>query len=66
MVLRAARYCAAMSCPATVTLPVEAVTMPQTMLISVVLPAPLGPRRAKISPRSMSRSTLFRACRPEA
>src|SRR3546814_17620815 len=30
--------------------------MPQTMLISVVLPAPLGPSRAKISPRRMSRS----------
>jgi hypothetical protein len=32
-------------------------TMPQTMLISVVLPAPLGPSSAKISPRRMSRST---------
>ena len=29
--------------------------MPQTMLISVVLPAPFGPSSAKISPRRMSR-----------
>jgi ABC-2 type transport system ATP-binding protein len=37
------------------------VTMPQTMLIRVVLPAPLGPNRAKISPLRISRSTLFSA-----
>ena len=55
-----------MSWPATVTVPVVAVTMPQTMLISVVLPAPLGPSRAKISPLWISRSTFRRACRPEA
>ena len=30
--------------------PSVGVTIPQTMLISVVLPAPLGPSRAKISP----------------
>ena len=30
--------------------PAVGVTMPQTMLIRVVLPAPLGPSRAKISP----------------
>jgi hypothetical protein len=40
--------------------------MPQTMLISVVLPVPLGPGRAKISPRRMSRSTPLRAWKPEA
>jgi len=33
------------------------VTMPQTTLISVVLPAPFGPSSAKISPLSISRST---------
>ena len=31
------------------------------MLIIVVLPAPLGPSRAKISPFWISRSTFFRA-----
>jgi hypothetical protein len=33
--------------------PALGVTMPQTMLISVVLPAPLGPSSAKISPRAV-------------
>jgi hypothetical protein len=47
-------------------LPALGVTMPQTMLISVVLPAPFGPSSAKISPRWISRSTRFSACRPEA
>jgi len=42
------------------------VTIPQTMLISVVVPAPFGPRRAKISPLRISRSMRFSACRPEA
>src|SRR5260221_13003762 len=55
-----------MSCPAAVTVPVVGVTMPHTMLMSVVLPAPFGPRSAKISPFTMSRSTFFSACRPEA
>jgi hypothetical protein len=36
------------------------------MLISVVLPAPFGPSKAKISPRRMSRFTAFRASNPEA
>ncbi len=39
-----------MSWPSAVTVPLLAVTMPQMMLISVVLPAPLGPSSAKISP----------------
>jgi hypothetical protein len=55
-----------MSWPPTVTLPPEGVTMPQTMLISVVFPAPFGPRSAKISPFSISRSTRFSASRPPA
>jgi hypothetical protein len=50
-----------MSWPSTLTVPALGVTMPQTMLMSVVLPAPLGPSSAKISPRRMSRSTRFSA-----
>ena len=53
-----------MSWPSTVTLPEVAFTMPQTMLISVVLPAPFGPSSAKISPRRMSRLALFSADEP--
>ena len=34
-----------MSWPSAVTVPVVGVTMPQTMLISVVLPAPFGPEQ---------------------
>ena len=41
--------------------PAVAVTMPQMMPISVVLPAPLGPSRAKISPCSIARSMPRRA-----
>ena len=48
------------------TWPVEALTRPQMMLIRVVLPAPLGPSRAKISPFSISRSTAFSAWKPDA
>jgi hypothetical protein len=55
-----------MSCPSTATVPVVGVTIPQMMLISVVLPAPFGPSRAKISPRRMVRSTLFSASNPDA
>src|SRR6476619_3921940 len=55
-----------MSCPSTRTLPDVALTMPQTMLISVVLPAPFGPSSAKISPRRMSRSPLCNARKPVA
>ena len=38
-----------------------ALTMPQMMLISVVLPAPFGPSSAKISPRRISRLMFFSA-----
>src|ERR1700684_604464 len=55
-----------MSWPSAVTVPPLAVTMPQMMLISVVLPAPLGPSRAKISPLSISRFTGFKASTPKA
>jgi hypothetical protein len=47
-------------------LPPVGVTMPQTMLINVVLPAPFGPSSAKISPFSISRSMRFSAWRPPA
>src|SRR5690348_8013529 len=40
--------------------------MPHTILMSVVFPAPLGPRSAKISPLRISRSIGFSACSPEA
>src|SRR5215475_5455982 len=36
------------------------------MLISVVLPAPLGPSSAKISPRRISRLMSLRAWNPDA
>src|SRR6266446_2174011 len=55
-----------MSWPPTDTAPAEGVTMPQTMLMRVVLPAPFGPSRAKISPRRMSRLTRLSASKPEA
>ncbi len=63
---RAARKSRMMSWPSTVTLPLDGLTMPQMMLISVVLPAPLGPSSAKISPRRMSRLMLFSAWNPDA
>jgi hypothetical protein len=44
--------------------PVDGVTMPQMMLISVVLPAPFGPSSAKISPLLIVSSTLWRAVKP--
>jgi len=55
-----------MSWPSAITRPALAFTMPQMMLISVVLPAPLGPSSAKISPRRMSRFTCFSAVWPVA
>src|SRR5436853_3828525 len=55
-----------MSCPPTVTEPELGLTMPQMMLMSVVLPAPLGPSRAKISPFLISRLTPRSATKPDA
>src|SRR3954463_5521264 len=55
-----------MSCPSTRTVPCDGFTMPQMMLISVVLPAPFGPSSAKISPRRISRLTFLTAERPDA
>src|SRR6185312_13178843 len=55
-----------MSWPSTVTVPPDGVTMPQTALMSVVFPAPLGPSSAKISPRPIWRSIALSATNPEA
>src|SRR6185436_6148524 len=55
-----------MSWPATDTLPDDGLTIPQTMPISVVLPAPFGPSSAKISPCSISRLMFLRAWKPDA
>src|SRR5262245_31348040 len=55
-----------MSWPSTVTVPALGLTMPQTMLISVVLPAPFGPSRAKISPRRISKLMRCSAWNPDA
>ena len=63
---RAARKSLMMSWPSTVTLPADGLTIPQMMLISVVLPAPFGPSSPKISPRRISRLTFLRAWKPVA
>ena len=55
-----------MSWPSTSTVPDVGFTMPQTMLISVVLPAPFGPSSAKISPGRMLSDTSFNAVNPDA
>src|SRR5512143_1731578 len=56
------RSCSAMmSNPATVPLPPEGARMPQSMRMVVDFPAPLGPRKPKISPFFTSRLTLFTA-----
>src|ERR1039458_5625139 len=62
---RAARYSRAMSWPSTRTCPEVIETMPQMTPISVVLPAPLGPRSAKISPFAISKLTASIAVRPD-
>ena len=55
-----------MSKPSALTVPLVGLTIPQMMLMSVVLPAPFGPSSAKISPRRISRETFFSAWNPEA
>ncbi len=62
---REARKSRTTSWPPTVMLPDVGWTMPQIVEISVVLPAPLGPSSAMISPSSMSRSTDFSAWKPD-
>src|SRR5512143_4057607 len=41
--------------PATVPVPADGLTRPQSIRIVVDFPAPLGPRKPKISPRATSR-----------
>src|SRR6185503_3914876 len=55
-----------MSWPSATTTPVLGLTMPQTIEISVVLPAPFGPSSAKISPRRIDRLMCLRALKPDA
>jgi hypothetical protein len=55
-----------MSCPSATTVPDVGFTMPQMTPMSVVLPAPFGPRSAKISPRRISSDTFFSASKPDA
>ena len=61
---RAARQSRARSCPNAVIAPLVGRTIPQTAPISVVLPAPFGPSRAKISPLRIVRSTSSSALTP--
>ena len=63
---RAARKSRSMSWPPTEIEPSVRPAMPQMIEISVVLPAPLGPSSAKISPLSMDRSMFFSAWKPPA
>src|SRR5690606_8754443 len=60
----AARVSRTMSWPATTARPAVRFTSPQITPISVVLPAPFGPSRAKISPWRISRLTSCRAVSP--
>ena len=53
-----------MSWPNTETVPPVLLTSEVTMPMVVVLPAPLGPSRAKNSPSSTSRSMPFSAWTP--
>ena len=62
--LRAARKSSLIHLPATLTSPDVTEVMPQIVEINVVLPAPLGPSRAIISPSSISRFTPFSASNP--
>src|SRR5579871_2347539 len=55
-----------MSWPSASTFPLVAFTIPQMTPMSVVFPAPFGPRSAKISPRRISRLTFLSASKPEA
>ena len=63
---RAARQCCLRSSPKALALPPLHRTRPQTSPISVVLPAPLGPSSAKISPLAIVRSVGCKATAPPA
>ncbi len=64
--VRASRNAVCQLRPSTRISPPLGLTIPQVMLMSVVLPAPLGPSKAKISPLRMSRSTALSALTPPA
>ena len=51
--------CRATSTPSIWTLPLVALSSPQMIESVVVLPAPFGPSRPKISPSRTSRSSPF-------
>src|SRR6476469_6522804 len=53
-----------MSSPAYVTLPADAARSPESTLISVVFPAPLGPTTACSLPSSSAIETSLTAARP--
>ena len=55
---------ASRSCPSKTILPEAAGTVPDTVLKSVVLPAPLGPTMATNCPASTARETSVSALRP--
>jgi len=55
-----------MSRPFTVAVPAVGLSSVLSIEMIVVLPAPLGPRRLKISPSSMSNDTLSTALGPSA
>ncbi len=55
--------CCATSIPRISTLPAVGVISPSIMRMVVVLPAPLGPRKPKISPRRTSTLRLSTASR---
>ncbi len=52
---------AVMSCPSNTICPLRARGLPQIVIISVLLPAPLAPISVTISPGRISRSTPFSA-----
>src|SRR5258706_16101901 len=54
----------AISTPASLMLPALGLSSPERRLISVVLPAPLGPITACTSPGASARSTWLTAARP--
>src|SRR6058998_233192 len=61
----ASTFSVAISYPATVTRPVVAAVRPAISRMVVVLPAPLGPRKPTISPRSTVNDTSrMMVCEP--
>jgi hypothetical protein len=60
----ALRRCVSMSKPQMLTVPLVFITSPASVLISVDLPAPLGPSRPKIWPWGTSKLTPLSASLP--